>query len=189
MNWNGLWFLSEALSVLQQMGIQVFLMKALVTGGTGPLGGCWSEGCLEKGFWCQDFFVRASSDISCFDDLSGRFEVFRGTSCLKRICAMPASECIDIVFHLAAKLHINRPSISAQKEIYRSTLIQQGCFAGRSGKHVKRLVFFSTINRPYVSDGKQIFDENLVPSPLTAYSRSKLMQKTCSWSFIQGRWL
>lgn len=81
---------------------------------------------------------------------------------------------VDVVFHLAAKLHLPNPTREMRGEYERVNV--EGTWnlvdaARRAG--VQRLVFFSTI-AVYGPTGPEPVDETETPNPGTVYARTKL---------------
>lgn len=152
------------------MGVQVFLMKVLVTGATGAIGQILVKRLQEKGCHVR-IFARHGSDVSHF---SGETDIFRGNiASEKDLCN--SCEGIDVIFHLAAKLHINNPLPCEEKEIFQINLDSTRLLCRAAWKKgVGRLIFFSTVNVYGISGKGHVFNENSVPNPLTAYAESKL---------------
>lgn len=145
-------------------------MKALVTGASGAIGATLVEQLCD-----QDFFVRAFiRPSSKRDHLSGAVEIIEGeildTESLNR-----AVDSIDVVFHLAAKLHVNEPSSSLRAE-YTSVNVEGTRLLAQAARAagVERLIFFSTVNVYGATERGQIFDEESVLRPQTIYAETKL---------------
>jgi nucleoside-diphosphate-sugar epimerase len=89
-------------------------------------------------------------------------------------CVSSAMKDVDIVFHLAALLHVVNPSPALRKEYERinihgtATVVETARQAG-----VRRVVYFSTIAVYGPSDGS-VLTEATQPRPDTFYSESKL---------------
>ena len=81
----------------------------------------------------------------------------------------------DVVFHLAAKLHINNPSLALKDEYFRVNVEGTRCLteAARAAG-VRRLVFFSTINVYGNSQPGQLFDEERALNPDSLYAETKV---------------
>lgn len=136
---------------------------ALVTGGTGAVGPVVVQQLLRAGYqvrmlvWGEtppgmipDEATPFAGDINDRDVLR---KALRGT---------------DVVFHLAAKLHINNPTPSLQKEYHRVNVEGTRCLAEMAAEAaVKRFVHFSTINVYGSSTYPNVFDET---SPLNCES-------------------
>lgn len=146
------------------------MKKVLVTGATGAIGRMLVKRLVDLGFSVR-VFVRSGTNILIFPE---GVHVFEGNLLSERDLDDACSD-IDIVFHLAAKLHINNPLPSEEKEIFRVNRDATRLICRSSWKKgVARLVFFSTINVYGVSEYGQAFDESSPVNPLTAYAESKL---------------
>jgi UDP-glucose 4-epimerase len=80
----------------------------------------------------------------------------------------------DIVFHLAAKLHIINPS-RADKEEYKKANVNgtRNVVETATSAGAKRLVFFSTINVYGSSKRGVVYDEASAANPESSYAQSK----------------
>jgi UDP-glucose 4-epimerase len=85
-----------------------------------------------------------------------------------------ASQGADVVFHLAAKLHINHPSPDLDAEYYR-TNVEGTSHVAEAAKAAgaRRLVFFSTINVYGSTAPDQICDERSALHPTSCYAVTK----------------
>lgn len=81
---------------------------------------------------------------------------------------------VDVVFHLAAKLHVNNPPPHLSSEFERVNVegTRNLVASARSAK-VKRLVFFSTINVYGNTENGSICDEETPLCPDSIYSETK----------------
>jgi len=137
---------------------------ALVTGGTGVVGPVVVRRLVDAGFnvrtliWGEpppagvlpDEVVQFPGDVN---DRGALGEALRG---------------VDVVFHLAAKLHVNNPAPSLRQQYQRVNVDGTRCLADvAADAGVKRLVHFSTINVYGPSTPPGIFDET---SPLNCDS-------------------
>jgi UDP-glucose 4-epimerase len=86
-----------------------------------------------------------------------------------------AVEGVDVVFHLAAKLHINSPSPALLGE-YRRVNIEGTRILGRVAAEagVRRLVFFSTIAVYGASHPGEVLTEDSATAPTSMYGTTKL---------------
>lgn len=142
---------------------------ALVTGATGAIGPVLVRLLLSKGYGVR-VLVRHSpsprnlpaSVVQVQGDITDREALDK------------ALKDVDVVFHLAAKLHINDPRDSLQSEYRRvnvegtGSVVDAACKAG-----VRRLVFFSTISIYGPSRFDEVLDENSEPRPQSLYSHTK----------------
>jgi UDP-glucose 4-epimerase len=114
---------------------------ALVTGATGVIGPGLVGKLLEDGYGVR-ILTRMRSPEGLFP---GSVEALHG-DIADDAAVRQAVSGVDVVFHLAAKLHINNPNRALRNEysrvnVYGARLVAQA--AAASG--VKRVVFFSTI--------------------------------------------
>ena len=81
----------------------------------------------------------------------------------------------DVVFHLAAKLHVNDPSPDLRDEYVRVNVEGTRCLARAArAAGVRRLVFFSTINVYGNSQPGQLHDEETPLRPDSLYAETKM---------------
>lgn len=87
----------------------------------------------------------------------------------------PALDAVDVVFHVAAKLHINDPSPELADEYHRVN-VEGTRNVARAAREagVRRFIHFSTINVYGPSHPDVIYDETSEPAPDTIYGRTKL---------------
>lgn len=157
------------------------MQRVLVTGATGAIGRVLVRRLVELGLYVR-IFVRDGSDLSGLDGVSS---VFKGNILSENDLCL-ACKGIDVVFHLAAKLHINNPDHDQESEIYRINTIATKLLARASWKNnVKRFIYFSTINVYGCSKNGMVFDETSPAEPLTAYARSKLDAEKYVLSLVQ----
>lgn len=146
-------------------------MRALVTGATGMIGPALVNQLITNG--CRvKIFSRRSFDAAMFD---ASIE-----SCPGDITDMPsirrAVESVDVVFHLAAKLHINDPSPD-QADQYQRINVDGAINVARAAceANVGRMVHFSTINVYGPSQvGSPPYFENSSLNPKSFYAASKI---------------
>jgi UDP-glucose 4-epimerase len=147
-----------------------FRPNALVTGATGMIGPDLIKKLVDRG--CA---VRALYRNQCEPDiLPDTVESIHGDITDAKTLK-DAVKNIDVIFHLAAKLHINEPSNDLYEEYKRINIEgtrQLVKAAGSAG--VARMVFFSTINVYGCSDPATILDENSELKPVSWYARTKL---------------
>jgi UDP-glucose 4-epimerase len=136
---------------------------ALVTGAGGVIGHLAARELAERGYR-----VRAAVHLEVPSDLPKEVEVASGDLCDAKFVEEIASGA-DLIFHFAAKLHVNNPSESLRKE-YESVNVG----ATRSLVELsecERFIFASTIN-VYGTGGP--FDETSEPQPEGMYAETKL---------------
>ena len=142
---------------------------ALVTGANGAIGSTLVRRLLEQGY-----AVRALVRESSASEMPPGVEVVQ---CDITDCQLvrQAVARMDVVFHLAAKLHVNEPAPALKDEYFRVNVEGTRCLAGAAvAAGVKRLVFFSTINVYGNSRPDQLLDEETPPRPDSLYSETKI---------------
>lgn len=143
-------------------------MTALVTGATGAVGPALVAALLDAG-WSVKALIRPSSARRLPDGVQG----VEGDICDPAAMAQAVAD-VDVVFHLAALLHVADPALAirdAQRRVNvegTRTLVE----AARAA-HVSRIVLFSTIAVYGVSTGAP-FCENQLCRPVTSYGLTKL---------------
>ena len=142
---------------------------ALVTGATGTIGPMLVERLHSAGYQVR-ILARRQLRSSFF---GGSVQVGVGDIC-DEVAVGRLMEGADVVFHLAAKLHIPDPPPDLHAEYWSVNMegtrnvVEQAVAAG-----VRRLVYISTVTVYGPTDG-QVVDESAPPQPDTIYSRTKL---------------
>jgi nucleoside-diphosphate-sugar epimerase len=136
---------------------------ALVTGATGVIGPVLVDTLLQRGYRVRALARRPSAA----DTLPADVEVING-DILDPQALRRAVDSTDVVFHLAAKLHINNPGKKLERE-YQRINVEGTRLLGEAAREAgaQRLVFFSTIAVYGRSKPGQVLDEG---SPLLARS-------------------
>ncbi|HYO91070.1 MAG TPA: NAD-dependent epimerase/dehydratase family protein, partial [Pyrinomonadaceae bacterium] len=143
---------------------------ALVTGAGGAIGSTLVRRLLERDYAVRAL-VRESASAARLPD---GVETFRCdiTDCQPVRRALIGA---DVIFHLAAKLHVNNPSPRLKDEYYRVNVEGTRCLARAAREaEVRRLVFFSTINVYGSSQPGQLFDEASPLHPDSLYAETKI---------------
>jgi nucleoside-diphosphate-sugar epimerase len=159
--------------------------RVLVTGASGFIGRSLCERLQEAGFWVRAA-VRTVSNASKGDEQSTVGEIGPDTDWSK------ALEGIDVVVHLAARVHVMRETADRPQDEFRRVnrdgterLALQAVSYG-----VKRFIFMSTLKvngeeTPFDASGNiPAFREDDIPAPQDAYAISKweaelVLQKVC----------
>jgi nucleoside-diphosphate-sugar epimerase len=142
---------------------------SVVTGATGTIGPALVERLQDAGHHIR-VLARRQLPSSFFRD---SVQVGVGDIC-DEVAVGRLMEGADVVFHLAARLHIPDPPPELQAEYWwvnvegTRNVVQQATAAG-----VRRLVYISTVTVYGPTDG-QVMDESAPPRPDTLYSRTKL---------------
>ena len=142
---------------------------AVVTGATGTIGPTLVERLQSAGYQVR-VLARRQLQFSLF---GSPVQVGVGDIC-DEVAVGRLMEGADVVFHLAAKLHIPDPPPELHAEYWRVNVegtrnVVQQAMAAR----VRRLVYVSTVTVYGSTDG-QVVDESAPPRPDTIYSRTKL---------------
>jgi UDP-glucose 4-epimerase len=143
---------------------------ALVTGAGGAIGSALVVRLLARGYAVRAL-VRESATVAPVAD---GVEIVRGdiTDCG---LVQQAVAGADAVFHLAAKLHINNPSLALKDEYFRTNVEGTRCLAkAASAAKVERFIFFSTINVYGSTRPGQLFDEAAPLNPDSWYAETKI---------------
>ncbi len=144
-------------------------MRALVTGANGALSPSLIS-FLIRGGWDVHALVRQPY-LNIFDDTP--VKVFIG-DITNPESMKDAFKEIDVVFHLAALLHIANPSERLAQAYYITNVKgTENVLSIALREKVQRVVFFSTI-AVYGEHSSSIFTENTSPRPETNYGRTKL---------------
>jgi UDP-glucose 4-epimerase len=144
--------------------------SALVTGAGGAIGGTLVRRLVEQGYTVRALLHSAKTGTSPPDNV----EVVYGdiTDCS---LVSEAVRDMDLVFHLAAKLHIENPPAELADEYVRVNVNGTRCVVeAASAANVKRLIFFSTINVYGASTPHQIFFEDSPLHPDSLYAKTKV---------------
>jgi UDP-glucose 4-epimerase len=142
---------------------------ALVTGATGVIGPV-----LVKRLQSEGYHVRALiRPGSKFSKLPKDIDIRSGDLTDDREVE-EAVAGVNVIFHLAAKLHLDRPGPS-HKDEYREVNVEGTRRMARAARinDVRRLVFFSTINVYGPSNTGLIYDEDSPIHPDSWYAQTK----------------
>jgi len=155
--------------------------SCLVTGATGAVGPGLVGELLGQGYRVRTLARRPVPSLS----VDGLVDALWGDLGDRELVARAVSGT-DIVFHLAAKLHIPNPSPEMRAEYERvnvegtRALVEAARAAG-----VKRLVLFSTVS-VYGPTGPEPVDETAPPNPDTIYGETKLRAEQVALSATEA---
>lgn len=143
-------------------------LRILVTGATGSIGSR-----------VVDIFDRAGHSVRILakdppreGDFSSRIE-FRLGDIMDAADVRSAVKGVDHVIHMAAMLHIARPTAGQISEYKRVNVDGTECVLKHAAEEgVRRFVFFSTI-AVYGNASRGLQSESSIPHPETAYAQSK----------------
>ena len=154
--------------------------RALLTGATGAIGppllthllGCGYQVCA---------LVRQNVPAGL---LPAGITVIRG-DVTDRSTIDKAVAGVDVVFHLAAKLHINDPSPGLKREYQRVNVEGTRCLAEAArAAGVKRFVFFSTINVYGPGGLGQFLNEGSPLHPDSFYAETKAQAENIAFAAL-----
>jgi len=143
--------------------------SALVTGATGAVGPSLVHRLIGEGCKVRVLSRRPPAAGLLPDET----EFIQGDITLAE-SIVPGAKDVDVVFHLASKLHINSPSEDLRAEYERVNIegtrnvVQVAQDAG-----VRRVVYFSTISVYGPSAAGKAFDEDSVLNPQELYAETK----------------
>lgn len=152
------------------MQVQGSTLLALVTGASGTVGPTLVRRLVDHGYRVR-VLLRSTPESGL---LPTEAEHVRG-DVTDAASLVPAVEGVDVVFHLAAKLHINDPSPELAAE-YERVNVQgtRNLVEAATGAGVRRFIHFSTIN-VYGPGGEGItYSEASPAEPDTLYGRTKV---------------
>ena len=141
---------------------------ALITGATGAIGSVLVGQLLEHGYEVRAL-VRSAQGR-----LPEAVKIFKGeiTDCH---ALREAAAGTDVIFHLAAKLHINNPAPALKADYRRINVDGTRCLVeAAQAAGVRRLVFFSTINVYGPSRPRQVLNEDSPLRPDSWYAETKI---------------
>lgn len=143
--------------------------RVLVTGASGALGPLLVRGLVKEGYPVKAMVRRKvrphtfpQGVTTVHGDITRKSDV------------MHAVADVDIVYHLAAKLHINDPGALLENEYSRTNVDGTRLICRASADAgVTRIVYFSTISVYGSQNGYDVIDETTEPTPLTVYGMTK----------------
>ncbi len=154
---------------------------ALVTGATGAVGPLLVQDLVRRGYRTRVLVRELHRGM-----FPETVEVFRG--CLSdRQIVQEATKGADVIFHLAAKLHIVNPKPEERVE-YRDVNVEgtRTLVDAAESAHVHRFIYFSTI--AVYGKGKSgiLFDEDFPIGPDSWYAETKAEGEEIVLSRIPG---
>ncbi len=144
-------------------------MRALVTGANGAIGPSLVNLLVKKG-WDVHALVY-QSNCTLFDSPS--VKTFAGDITAPE-SMKEAFQGVDVVFHLAALLHILNPAKDVGSAYHLTNVVgTKNVITCSQQESIKRLVFFSTI-AVYGDHPSSVITEDTEPQPTTDYGKTKL---------------
>jgi UDP-glucose 4-epimerase len=143
--------------------------RALVTGATGSIGPALVNHLLASGWQVRTYGLDTPADGL----YAGPVDLVQGDiNDSKQLAAAMAG--IEVVFHLAALLHIENPAPELAAQYRRVNVDGSRVVAEQSARAgVRRLVYFSTV-KVYGIRQRAPVSENIHPYPKTFYAQTKL---------------
>jgi len=144
--------------------------NCLVTGATGVVGPALVKHLLEKGYQVRILHRAGSNNETLPDGIN------RVVGDIKdRESVQKAVKDIDLVFHMAALLHINDPDPDLENKYHRINVLgTKTILEASADENVQRFVFFSTINVYEPSPDGGIRTESSYLKPDSFYADSKV---------------
>src|SRR5258708_14668454 len=142
---------------------------ALIIGATGAIGPALVRCLITNGY-----SVRTYGKDSAAPDLfpDGVTQLYGDINDSRAVS--DALRGVDVVFHLAALLHISNPAPELEKQYQRINVEGSRNVSEVAAKMgVQRLIYFSTV-KEYGIQRRELVNESIVPHPKTLYARSKL---------------
>jgi len=156
---------------------------ALVTGATGTIGPALIRRLLNKGYRVRVLLRSPPLPGSLPESVSQFLADITDSHTVNR-----AVRGVDVVFHLAAKVHTSDPSSSLQAEYERVNVQGTQCVTDAAqAADVRRLVFFSTISVYGPSQPPEVLDESSPLRPQSLYAQTKCEAEEIVLSARQGK--
>ncbi len=144
--------------------------RVLVTGATGVVGPVLVQRLIDAGFAVRAL-CRSSPPVKL---LPSSVEIYRGDVADASLVADAVSGC-SAVFHLAAKLHINKPQDALQAEYDSINVHGTELVAEAAERNNARLLFFSSICVYGPTNTDDLADEDSPLNPQSMYAESKIL--------------
>ncbi len=153
------------------------MARALLTGGTGFVGGALAAELTQSGYEI-DALVRPAADRSRLAALGARFVP---GDLSDRAALAEGVRRADVVFHVAAVVRARDPREFERSNVEGTRALLEACAERPGGP--PRLVLVSSLAAAGPSPDGRALDETDPPRPVTAYGRSKLAQERLAAEF------
>lgn len=149
-------------------------MKILITGAGGWLGSELTERLLLEGNHIRAFVLFSSVKLKILKEkYNDLLEIIEGDIC-NTYDIDRSLEDIEVVYHLAAKVHSLPQNKCDEKEFFKiNTEGARNIFELCIKHNVKRVIFYSSVS--VYGESKDVIDISSYKNPVTAYAKSKLM--------------
>ncbi len=143
---------------------------ALVTGAGGAIGSTLVRRLRERGYIVRALVRDAAPPALMQDEI----EITRADINDCKLVRQAVAGA-DVIFHLAAKLHVNNPAENLRGEYFRVNVEgTRALMQAARAENVKRLLFFSTINVYGNSQPGELMNEDSALHPDSLYAETKI---------------
>ena len=163
-------------------------MKILVTGAGGWLGSELTERLLEQGNDVRALVLFTSNKLKKLkDEYLNNLEIIEGDICDNKILSQSLSG-VDIVYHLAAKVHYMPKNKAEEDEFLKiNTIASEKIFKLSLKNNIKRVIFYSSVSVYGESDN--IVTTSTKKQPVTPYAKSKFMAEEIGLNLFKEKGL
>lgn len=163
-------------------------MKILVTGAGGWLGSELTERLLEQGNDVRALVLFTSNKLKKLkDEYLNNLEIIEGDICDNKILSQSLSG-VDIVYHLAAKVHYMPKNKAEEDEFLKiNTIASEKIFKLSLKNNIKRVIFYSSVS--VYSESDNIVTTSTKKQPVTPYAKSKFMAEEIGLNLFKEKGL
>lgn len=163
-------------------------MKILVTGAGGWLGSELTKRLLEQGNDVRALVLFTSNKLKKLkNEYLNNLEIIEGDICDNEILSQSLSG-VDIVYHLAAKVHYMPKNKAEEEEFFKiNTIASENIFKLSLKNNIKRVIFYSSVSVYGESDN--IVTTSNTKKPVTPYAKSKFMAEEIGLNLFREKGL